>query len=125
MTDPKNIFPGDNSEEVTPVPIPNTDVKGLSGDGTVAVGHGRVARRRGFFCPRLAPFSSRAGRKQSFHDFLRYFSFQKCLNLPTAVLSNLSCLGAVHSIRMDSLDPILVTFRFLIRSVRCCFRTIP
>ena len=26
-------FPGDHSEEVTPVPIPNTEVKLLSGDG--------------------------------------------------------------------------------------------
>ena len=44
----KQIF-GDHSEEVTPVPIPNTEVKLLSGDGTVALGHGRVARRRIFF----------------------------------------------------------------------------
>ena len=28
------IFPGAHSEKVTPVPIPNTDVKGLCGDGT-------------------------------------------------------------------------------------------
>ena|GEM_PF-5091815 len=40
------IFPGDYSEEVTPVPIPNTEVKGLSGDGTAARGRGRVARCR-------------------------------------------------------------------------------
>ena len=43
------IFPGDHSEEVTPVPIPNTEVKGLSGDGTAALGCGRVARCRDFF----------------------------------------------------------------------------
>ena len=42
------IFPGDHSEEVTPVPISNTEVKGLSGDGTAALGRGRVARRRDF-----------------------------------------------------------------------------
>ncbi len=42
----KNNIPGDHSEEVTPVPISNTEVKGLSGDGTVALGHGRVARCR-------------------------------------------------------------------------------
>jgi hypothetical protein len=30
-----NNFPGGYSEKVTPVPIPNTEVKGLSGDGTV------------------------------------------------------------------------------------------
>ena len=41
-------FPGDHSEEVTPVPISNTEVKGLSGDGTLAFGHGRVARCREF-----------------------------------------------------------------------------
>ena len=29
-----NIFAGCYSEEETPVPIPNTEVKGLSGDGT-------------------------------------------------------------------------------------------
>ena len=60
----KQIF-GDHSEEVTPVPIPNTEVKLLSGDGTVALGHGRVARRRIFFfgrgrgseLPRPRPFS--------------------------------------------------------------------
>ena len=42
---------GDLSEEVTPVPIPNTEVKGLSGDGTAAVGRGRVARCRTYFSP--------------------------------------------------------------------------
>ena len=29
------IFPGDHGEEATPVLIPNTDVKLLSGDGTL------------------------------------------------------------------------------------------
>ena len=53
------IFPGDHSEEVTPVPIPNTEVKGLSGNGTVAIGCGRVARRRDFFSG-LANVGSRA-----------------------------------------------------------------
>ena len=42
-------FPGDHGEEVTPVPIPNTEVKGLSGNGSVAFGHVRVARCRDFF----------------------------------------------------------------------------
>ena len=40
------VFPGGYGEEVTPVPIPNTEVKGLSGDGTVGDDHGRVARCR-------------------------------------------------------------------------------
>ena len=61
---------GDYGEEVPPVPIPNTAVKLLSGDGTAAEGRGRVARcqpfyfespfrhcRSGlsFFAPRCAP----------------------------------------------------------------------
>ena len=49
MTEPVFDFPGDHSEEVTPVPIPNTEVKGLSGDGTAAFGRGRVAHRRDLF----------------------------------------------------------------------------
>ena len=32
------IFPGDHSEGVPPVPIPNTEVKPLSADGTATVG---------------------------------------------------------------------------------------
>ena len=43
------FIPGDHSEEETPVPIPNTEVKGLSGDGTAVVVRGRVARCRDFF----------------------------------------------------------------------------
>ena len=42
-------FPGGHGDEVTPVPIPNTEVKGIFGKGTTAVGRGRVARRRGIF----------------------------------------------------------------------------
>ena len=34
---PMDDFPGDHSEEETPVPIPNTEVKGLCGDGTAAL----------------------------------------------------------------------------------------
>ena len=45
-----NNFPGDHSEEVTPVPIPNTEVKGLSGDGIVVTGRERVARCRVKIC---------------------------------------------------------------------------
>ena len=30
-------FPGDHGEKETPVPIPNTEVKGLSGDGTTVL----------------------------------------------------------------------------------------
>jgi hypothetical protein len=33
-------FPGDHSEKDTPVPIPNTVVKVLSGDGTMALAMG-------------------------------------------------------------------------------------
>ena len=42
------FIPGDHSEEDTPVPIPNTAVKGLCGDGTVGLARGRVARRQVF-----------------------------------------------------------------------------
>ncbi len=42
-------FSGDHSVEDTPVPISNTAVKLHSGDGTWAIGPGRVARRREFF----------------------------------------------------------------------------
>ena len=34
------IFPGDHGEGETPVPIPNTEVKPLSGDGTVGLAMG-------------------------------------------------------------------------------------
>ena len=43
------LFPGNYSKEVTPVPIPNTEVKSLSGNGTAAIGRGRVACCRDFF----------------------------------------------------------------------------
>ena len=42
-------FSGDHGEKVTPVPIPNTAVKGLIGEGTAGVARGRVARCRDFF----------------------------------------------------------------------------
>ena len=45
----ENVFPGDHGEEATPVPIPNTEVKVLCGDGTIFLGDGRVARRRVYF----------------------------------------------------------------------------
>ena len=41
-------FPGNHSEAVTPVPIPNTEVKGLYGEGTAGVARGRVARCQDF-----------------------------------------------------------------------------
>ncbi len=44
-----SFFPGDYGEEVTPVSIPNTEVKGLSGEGTAGFARGRVARCRDFF----------------------------------------------------------------------------
>ena len=55
-------FSGDHGEKVTPVPIPNTAVKGLIGEGTAGVARGRVARCRDFFrgriwlMPDAAPF---------------------------------------------------------------------
>jgi hypothetical protein len=44
-----DFVPGGHSEEETPVPIPNTEVKGLSGNGTAVLVRGRVARCRGIF----------------------------------------------------------------------------
>ena len=41
-------FPGGHGEDETPVPIPNTEVKGLIGEGTAGFARGRVARRRDF-----------------------------------------------------------------------------
>ena len=41
-------FSGDHGGKATPVPIPNTVVKGLSGEGTAGFARGRVARRRNF-----------------------------------------------------------------------------
>ena len=40
----KTLLPGGHSEDVTPVPIPNTEVKSPSGEGTAGVACGRVAR---------------------------------------------------------------------------------
>ena len=42
-------FSGGHREKETPVPIPNTVVKGLIGEGTAGVARGRVARCRNFF----------------------------------------------------------------------------
>ena len=40
----KHFLPGGHSEDVTPVSIPNTEVKSPSGEGTAGVARGRVAR---------------------------------------------------------------------------------
>ena len=45
---PESFFPGDHSERATPVPIPNTEVKPLSADGTAGYFCGRVGRRQVF-----------------------------------------------------------------------------
>ena len=41
-------FSGGHREDVTPVPIPNTEVKSLIGEGTARFAGGRVARCRVF-----------------------------------------------------------------------------
>ena len=46
-----DVKPGDHSEEVPPVPIPNTEVKLFSADGTASRGGGRVGRRQAFLFP--------------------------------------------------------------------------
>ena len=43
-----SCFPGGHREDETPVPIPNTEVKGLIGEGTAGFARGRVARCRDF-----------------------------------------------------------------------------
>ena len=48
----KLILPGDHSEEVPPVPIPNTEVKLFSADGTVPRRYGRVGHRQAFLLPK-------------------------------------------------------------------------
>ena len=42
------LFPGGPGGEETPVPIPNTEVKGPIAEGTARFARGRVGRRRGF-----------------------------------------------------------------------------
>ena len=44
-TNPKQIS-GDNSAVAPPVPIPNTEVKRCSPDGSTAIGRARVGRRQ-------------------------------------------------------------------------------
>ena len=39
-------FAGGHREAVIPVPIPNTEVKGLFAEGTAGLARGRVGRRR-------------------------------------------------------------------------------
>ena len=43
-----NHLSGGHREDVTPVPIPNTEVKSLIGEGTARFAGGRVARCRVF-----------------------------------------------------------------------------
>ena len=43
------FFPGGHGGVATPVPIPNTEVKGSSGEGTAGIARGRVARCQDFF----------------------------------------------------------------------------
>ena len=45
----QSFFPGDHGARAIPVPIPNTEVKTRSGDGTASLGGGRVARCQDFF----------------------------------------------------------------------------
>ena len=63
-----SILPGGQSGEVTPVPIPNTEVKSTNGEGTVGVAHGRVARCQAFFI-----------RARTIH-LVRALPFLPCLN---------------------------------------------
>ena len=49
-------FPGGHGGEATPIPIPNTEVKGPIAEGTAGFACGRVGRRRGLI-------AGAAGRK--------------------------------------------------------------
>ena len=47
------FMPGDHCGEVTPVPIPNTEVKLSYADDTASQSGGKVGNRQAFFCPHL------------------------------------------------------------------------
>ena len=55
------FFAGDHRGVVTPVPIPNTEVKGPIAEGSAGLARARVGRRRLFFCCRT-PASASASR---------------------------------------------------------------
>ena len=54
---------GGHRETVTPVPIPNTAVKGLIAKGSVGPAHARVGRRRHFLYPEIIRIEIPCGRK--------------------------------------------------------------
>ena len=51
------FFAGDHRGVVTPVPIPNTEVKGPIAEGSAGLARARVGRRRLFFSLQKAKFS--------------------------------------------------------------------
>ena len=55
------LYPGAHGGVVTPVPIPNTEVKGPIGESTAGVARGRVARHRVSPFP-IPPFLPRPAR---------------------------------------------------------------
>ena len=80
-----SLFLGGHGGEATPVPIPNTEVKGPSGEGTAAIGRGRVARRQGFssraariFAIRAAFFFRLRGRRVAGSQGRRFAGLQVC-----------------------------------------------
>ena len=50
----KRLFAGDHRGVVTPVPIPNTEVKGPIAEGSAGLARARVGRRRQFFFQKIA-----------------------------------------------------------------------
>ena len=64
-------FSGDHGEKVTPVPIPNTAVKGLIGEGTAGVARGRVARCRDLFRGRIWLMPDAAPFRLFVYSFIR------------------------------------------------------
>ena len=49
QTERLDFHPGGHRGKATPVPIPNTEVKGPIAEGTARFARGRVGRRRGFY----------------------------------------------------------------------------
>ena len=60
----KRLFAGDHRGVVTPVPIPNTEVKGPIAEGSAGLARARVGRRRQFFLLLGAPLKGQKGPKR-------------------------------------------------------------
>ena len=61
----KRLFAGDHRGVVTPVPIPNTEVKGPIAEGSAGLARARVGRRRQFFFLAWSAFKGTKGTKET------------------------------------------------------------